>query len=939
LTAGSITTGSGSLLSVAGGVFTGSLRGSGQVQTTGVLNIGAPAVLDSSLSQMVTSTGSLTFASSRNIGTLNNSGNVTFSNGGSWTSQTGSGTVTVAGGTLSVVTGSGSLVVGSLGTARYSGGVTLSAVTNSGILELAAGSTLNAVNSTGTLLHFGSLTISGGSVSSLSGGNLTSLTKAGAGTLTLGGTYAGSTYVTAGTLSLLDKAKLLGDVTVNGGNLLLGGTNQFGGNLTLLSGMVDLGGYAQVLVGSSTFAASGGVFGKAGETAFLNATALNITGGTLNALTGLIGGGTQTFTGSLNFPTIAKSGSTDPVVVSGVGAIVSTGTIYAPVITVGGSSNMLVLLGGSSTAASQTATFTITGSNNMVDFQQGFAPTGNLVLTVGDASSQGGSLRVGGAGLVLGGSQTLKGKGTIVGNVRLGAGANLAPGNSPGVITVAGTLVSDGATVSIEFDRAAPAGVQQDQVVVAAPGTVTINGGTLSLNLGTGASRFRPGVDKFYYDIFLSSGSAATGVAKAIQGTGFSSLVTPAGAGFSLVNGALSFSVGGFSRIGATGNLAATGALVDQAFANGIYASTPGASSLGSLMDNAAFLASTDKATVAATLAALDPAVYADLGNIGLDRLRDVQAGLSNHLDMLALDAVGESSLSLAVKPGQSAAAAAVEQSRAWTTAYGGWGKRSSDSTVGAAGYSSNNYGDVSGVETKVGALTLGLTGALGSSTATFENGKGKVTADSWHTGLYGSLPAGRVVLDAAFAYGQSDSTLKRSVNVAGGGATSGKSQGTEWTGQIGVAVPFRADGGSLMITPSLHLLHSSVKQDALTESSLNGLEAVVKGKTTDSTAIRTGVQAAKLTKLAGKATRLTASLDWVHSFESDRKDVEIALAGAGTATSRFQGSKTGQDAIRIGLGAEFTLTERTRFRLNLDEQIKSGVNSTYGSATFGVQF
>ena len=43
---------------------------------------------------------------------------------------------------------------------------------------------------------------------------------------------------------------------------------------------------------------------------------------------------------------------------------------------------------------------------------------------------------------------------------------------------------------------------------------------------GEPPSRFRPGVDKFYA-IFLSSGSAATGVAKAIQGTGFSSLVRP----------------------------------------------------------------------------------------------------------------------------------------------------------------------------------------------------------------------------------------------------------------------------------------------------------------------------------------------------------------------------------------------------------------------------
>jgi len=427
----------------------------------------------------------------------------------------------------------------------------------------------------------------------------------------------------------------------------------------------------------------------------------------------------------------------------------------------------------------------------------------------------------------------------------------------------------------------------------------------------------------------------ASGSAVATLGVGFSTIDAPAGLGVSFNAGALSFTKNGFSKVsGVTGNVAAVGLLVDSAIQLGTDTGN-----MRALIDSAASLGSVNAATVAATLSALDPGVYADLGNIGLDRLRDVQSGLSNHLDALALDEVGESTFSLAVKPGQSAAAAALEQSRVWTTGYGGWGKRSSDSAVGTAGYSSSNYGDISGVETKVGSLTLGITGALGTSSATFQNGKGSLTSDSWHTGIYSSVPAGPLVLDASFAYGQSDSTLKRNVNVVGGGPTSGKSQGSEWTGQIGLAAPFRTDGGSLILTPSLHLLHSSVKQDALTESSLNGLEAVVNGNTTKSTAIRTGVQAAKLTSLAGKATRLTASLDWIHSFESDRHDVDIALAGAGTATSRFQGSKADKDAIRIGLGAEFTLSQRTRFRLNADEQMKSGVNSTYSSASFGVQF
>jgi len=596
-----------------------------------------------------------------------------------------------------------------------------------------------------------------------------------------------------------------------------------------------------------------------------------------------------------------------------------------------GSGNQLVVTGDSRNAAPNTSSLTIGGTSNTVSFLNGFAPAGNLVLTVGDASSSGGTLVVRGSGLALGSGQELKGKGRIQGDVTLGAGSKFSPGNSPGVITVAGTAVLSGATLALEFDRTAPNGVQQDQIVVF--GIASVNGGTLSLDLGKGASRFRPGADTFY-PIFLSSGSAATGVEKVVSGSGFSTLVVPAGSGFSLVNGALSFTNGGFSRIGGSGNLAAVGSLVDQAFTAGVTSDTAGAASFGALMDNSNFLASTDRATVAATLSALNPGVYAELGNIGIDRLKDVQSGLGNHLDMLALDLVGEVG-----KAASSSPESAIGQARAWTTAYGGWGKRDADSSVGAAGYSSSNYGDISGVETKLGALTIGFTGAVGQTSATFGEGKGKVTADSWHTGFYGSVPAAGLVLDASFVYGQADSTLKRSVDVAGGGATSGKSQASEWTGQIGFAVPFRTESGSLMLTPSLHVIHASVSQDATTESSLNGLEASVNSKTTEATALRTGFQAAKLTKLGTLPTRLTASLDWVHSFESASNDVNIGLVGAGKATYRFQSSKSGQEAIRVGVGAEVFLSDRTRFRLNLDEQMKSGVNSVYGSVSIGLQF
>jgi uncharacterized protein with beta-barrel porin domain len=642
------------------------------------------------------------------------------------------------------------------------------------------------------------------------------------------------------------------------------------------------------------------------------------------------------------------------VTLSGSGNRLNVGTVNASQVDLTGANNVVVVTGSSSSALANTNAITIGGTNNSVEFTQGLAPSGALVLTVGDAASSGGTLKVGGAGLVLAGSQTLKGKGTVDGSVTLGSGSELTPGNSPGRFTITGSLtIATGASTKFEYTADKQYDVGAGPADLLSIGTLAALGGSVSAyavggtnnssritKLGTqsvavleyGASSvpngMLPKVTSYVTIVGDSSSTVASGTYSGVVITAAlrniqSGSLTSAG---SLALDITRNSFASFS----TGNVAATGKILDGALKSNV----PAVSNLIDILDTRS-----SAAAVESVLAALDPGVYAELGNVGVDRLRDIQSGLANHIDMLALDTVSESSLSLGVKPGQSAVSSALEQSRAWTTAYGGWGRRSSDSFVGSPGYSSNNFGDISGVETKLGALTLGLLGAVGSSTANFENGRGKVTSDTWHTGLYGNFNLGQLVLDTSFAYGQSDSTLRRSVNVPGGGSTSGKSLGSEWTGQFGFAVPLRSETGSVILTPSLHVLHSSVKQDGLTESALNGLNAIVDGNSTSSTAVRTGVQAAKITKLADKPTRLTASLDWIHSFDSDRTDVGIALSGAGSTVSRFQGSRTGQDAIRAGIGAEMALTERTRLRLNVDRQQRSGVSSTYGSASFSLFF
>ena len=870
------------------------------------------------------------------------------------------------------LTGSGTLLSAG-GDNRISGPITISDAANISVLSgtLSTGSITGSasLSLTGNIDVGGAVTLgNGGTLSSLSGNialrggvQADTLVKSGSGRLTLGGSgagaFTGSTFVSGGTLTLGSTATLAGDVTVNGGSLELAAQNQLGGQLHLASGFIDLAGNAQVIVGS--FTASGGVLGRPGETATLTADVLDITGGTINAVVLPSFTTTRYFTGTLTIGQIGTAGRSNPLEVGGTGAVVTANTVYTTDLAIVGSNNTLSITGGSSTALTNAGTITIGGTNNVIEFTQGFAPSGSLVLTVGDATSTGGSLRVADPGLVMGSSQTLQGSGTVDGSVQLASGATLAPGNSPGRLRITGALtIGTGVSTVLEYTAEKSVAVGAGAADKLEVGTIPSLGGNISAFAVSGTfsggafnptrvSRVNQVGTKSLPVVVYGSGAAPASlpavtsyvtVGGSVAGGTYRSLVVTANLSAvqnqnPLQGGTVYLNVtrNPFASF-ASGNAAATGQMLDRDAS--LTSSNAAVSNLIDLLD-----IHPTAAGIASTLAALDPGVYADLSNIGLDRLRDIQSGLANHMDMLALDNVGDSSLSLAVKPGQSTASAALEQARAWTTAYGGWGRRSSDLNSGSPGYNSNHFGDISGVETKLGSLTLGLFGAAGIANANFGNGRGKVDSDSWHTGIYGNFAAGPLVWDASLAYGQSQNKLRRSVDVPGGGPTTGRSEATEWTGQIGLAVPFRSESGSLMLTPSLHLLHANIRQAGLQESSLNGLEAVVRQNNTGSTSFRTGLQAAKITKLADKQTRLTASLDWIQSLDSDTAHADIALAGPGAAPSRFQGSKSGNSAVRAGLGAEVATTERTRLRVNVDQQRRSGVHSTFGSVSFSLQF
>jgi fibronectin-binding autotransporter adhesin len=929
---GSVTkTGTGILALTGANTFTGGVvlgSGSGTVSIgnasalgSGTLTINGGGSLDSTTSGTVANAqvwngGTVNFVGS-GANSLNTSGKVTL--GGSVTLNVAANTLTlggaVSGGTLTK-SGNGTLVLS--GTSNYTGDTTVTG----GSLVLAVS---NALYNTGGTLATGALTINKGGTLSINAGVSQSLD-----TLVLGGSLLGS-----GSLSYY--------------NFTFGPDSYLSSTLTSKLLFVESSiptPVAKTLSGGNVGSLDGGTraaFNVTGST-----TATNLSG---NSVT--VSSGTLTVNGTL---------TTSSAVTIGAGSL-TMGTLASmttPLLSMGGSST--VTLGGTSAL------------NNVTKLEVGTSGSSSatLVLSAGTTTFGGGSL-----------AQTVKGSGKITvptgSSLALGNNLTLAPGNSPGTLSVVGsvTLSAEDSLVKIptfvwEYTATGTLAVADrpgaNDYLLIEQGSLTMGASTLAVSAtaynsltssgstvsdGTvGQSRVNDtlshqipviknvvgGPSNFkvtsYVEVNSLGGSYASAPARTATVT-----ATPKVESGSLY---LTIQRTPFATIGSTQNVAALGRLLD----NSLTVTTGGVSSLIDLLDTTAIdingsplgtsttgtlSTALSYASINAKLQGINPAGYAELANIGFDRLLDVQLGLVNHLRTLALPGLQSE------KDGDL---------YAWTSAYGGWTKRDSESSYGSAGYSSSNAGNLTGVEKRFGKLTLGLTGAVGSSSSTLGLGMGSVTTDTWHVGLYGSSPleaSGRaVVLDAAFVYGNGDTTFKRDVSVAGvsgGGSTSAKATNSEWLLQFGAAVPFRTADESLTVTHSIHLVLAGFNQNALNEGSLNGLGALVSKQNATSTAVRTGVQIAKLLKLANKETRLTASLDWVHSFDSDRRDVDIALTGSTGGSTKFQSSKAGGDAARLGLGGEMALTPRTRLRLNLDEQVQSNQSSTNGSVSIGVQF
>lgn len=681
------------------------------------------------------------------------------------------------------------------------------------------------------------------------------INKTGAGTFTFSGNSLQTTALTVsgGTLAIQRQPNatairvLNADTTINGGSQLL-----IGDGATFQSTAMRVSG-----TGSQLTVGSGGTVQANGATSFAGGANFSVAqGGTfevqnldMNASTGTVAGNT-TVTTSLNM-------LDSNVLVTSTGVLTS-------------------LVDGAFT----NSFFTIDAGGRLV---ADITYTNTQVTVNG---TQDGDLTFSGTG-------RLKGSGSITGSVIMGSGTTLAPGNSPGTLNVGGDLtLNAGSRTEIELTAAA-----NDLVNV---GGVATLGGTLAI---------LP-LEQLRNSQTFTVISAPNNV---IQGS-FATIEQPTNTAvrrFTTVQNPNTFQIvftrGLYEPLQLSVNQRGPANTLDRYLTTNLTALTPLTNALDALptqtsLVNAFEQLHAEPFDAQAQIAVQDQQQFAGhieqyLSNARLN-LNNNEGGAPVQTSAGPVGRAAPSALSgsMVPDPGIRRQDGFLDSSKQ----YGGFGfaynyQGDNSNILDAAGqiartgFDYRHSGLMGGVDKKVGKNgIIGLTFAGGDVRSDFSGGRGRIDADTWDLGAYGTWKLDNgVYIDALVNYTNYDFRNLRTVIFPGiADANRSRNDGDSLSGYIGAG--WLKGTGEWNWGPTASLQWTNVDIDGLTET--GGTSALAVGsRSVDSLRSQLGVRATRKYEVREKYTFVPElRLRWAHEFSNDDRAITAAFTGAAGALGTF---------------------------------------------------
>lgn len=871
----SLTLGSGILELGAANTYSG-----GTIVTGGTLRLGTGGSL--------LSTGALTInggtfdlaGRTQTVGTLSGTGGTLALGAGTLTAGNANSTTL-----SSVITGSGSFVKQGTGTLTllgantYSGGTTVSA----GVLQGTTTSLQGAIVNNASVAF--NQTNNGTYAGNMSGGG--SLTKLGTGTVILTGTnsYTGGTTVSGGVLQG-HTTSLQGSI-VNNASVVFdqASAGTYAGNMSGSGSLTKIG--AGVLTVSGNNSYTGGTTVSAGTFRLGSATALPTDG----ALT--VNGGTLDFNG-INV-TIGS--------LAGVGGTLSLGTSTLTVAEAGGTTFAGTLTGTGGVTKTGTGTLNLTGANTYT----------------GPTTVSGGRLAINGSitsNVTVGAGGNLGGAGTITGTVS--NGGVMAPGNSIGTLNIVGSFTQNaGSTYQVEANAAG----QADRTnVTGAPGTATINGGTVQALADPGV--YAPSTT---YTILNATG----GVTGTYAGVTSNYPFLQASLGYDTNNVYLTLKPGGFAAGAQSANQRAVGGVLDRSVAG----------STG------------DFATVIGTMATLS----LSQGQAAMDAISGQNyAGFSTAnvgSSLLFMNTVGQQMAAARLPGGGGRVALAEacafacddpEQVRTespwslWGSALGATGSVAGNGNASTVTY--NAGGVATGIDYRLDPRFLvGLGIGFSSGNQWLSGFSGRGTSTSYQASLYASFTQGAFYLDGQAGFGFNDNQMSRMIAIPGlqPRTATGQTSANQFVGQIEAGYRIGIyEQAAASLTPFARLQGVNNSQAAFSETGAGSLSLNVAQQTTNSVRSTIGMELAGSID-AGWRDRLALQLrlGWAHEYADVSRPVTASFAGAPGAAFTVFGAAPQRDSAALGFAAGTAIAENTSIYFRYDGDVGTGTDNHAFSA------
>jgi autotransporter-associated beta strand protein len=699
----------------------------------------------------------------------------------------------------------------------------------------------------------------------------------------------------------------------------ISGTNA-GASVNVLSdtvggGVVNLGSRTLSIAQNSTFAGvlrDGGSGGGTGGQ--LNVAGATTTLGGANTYTGATtvqGGARLALTGAGSITTSSQVNLAGILAVFDIAAAAGGRSIQS----LTGQAGSVVALGANSLTVGNSASTTFAGSiaGTGTLIKQG---TGTLTLTganaVGGTTVNGGLLVVNGSltgGVTVAAGGAIGGIGTISGPF-VSNGGILAPGNSIGTLNVNGSFAQNGTTYAVEVN----AGGQSDLINVSgAPGTATINGGTVQVLAQSGSYR-----QTTTYTILTATG----GVSGTYSGvTSNLAFLTP-----SLSYGANNVLL----TLTRSANAFASGAQTQNQLAVATVLDLVAPMAAGDFADAHAAMIGLTTGQGPAALDAISGQPYTGFGTM------NIAAGLTflNTVGRQVADARagGGSGTRVALAAADEAACAAdtcdamaPTNWSAWLSGLAGFGSVGGNTNAGMLTYSLG--GAAVGVDYRFDPrFVAGLAIGFSSGQQWVGGFQGNGWSNTYSAALYGSFAQGGFYADGLVGYGWSDNRMQRVLSIPGLASlvATGNTGASQFLGQIEVGYRIGLhEPTQVSLTPFARFQTVAASQNGFAESGANSLSLVVANQNTTSIRTVLGVDLAANLPIGSQRTLgTTLRLGWAHEYASTVRPMTASFAGAPGVPFTVYGAEPLRNAAVIGFGLNTKIGERTSIYARYDGEI-----------------